>query len=521
MKLRVLWKDSVLKNMTSGLFLVAFLIALTLVVTPTQAANQSTGVDFTITQDKQKGTPSVIPINPAVVIPTKWQTTASFTIDLGKPNNHGTEDSAQNVKQQDYTISSGNNGVIDSVVVNGTNYPVPANSNTFSFTIAGNPSNSATFGATVVVHYTSSSAADDDKVISMSGIVTFNDDAPATPDKLANKAPNPTVTATAVEIDSLSSDATQTNVSQGVTINGTMYDKNWAAVKAVGNVTITAKLKPDTDNAAAAITWAGGNSVVGKPRQRTVTKTEAAVTPVKVTCGSESDGLYLWIIWSTYEIRLSGATDTGQKCKAQNADTILGPPNGAGKWRADVGGTTTCGPDDHDSNPAVVYKYAVGRTQGICTLKPGGIGQIIKAGSWNMARHVKVIAWDNGGNYNGGAWAAGASIDQADRNDQGPDFAVDLDPSDTDGPDKLYDADPPACSVLLAGLTINHTSELYANFTAWATITLDGTTDICDHVSYSYKAQVDIDAAAQHVVANTLSTTAIAPWPAAPKWAKR
>lgn len=473
-------------------------------------ANQSSGVDFFINADNPKANLPVVPINTA--------TTASFTTDLGVPNGKGSEDPAPNVSSQSYTIDAGSGGIIESVVANGTIYTPPASRSSFTFSVSGG-NTTATFDTSVTVHYTTCSSTDDDKVITMKGVVTFNDDTVNNPDKLSS-SPSGSCTATAVEIDSLNSDATQTNVNQNVTIGTTVYNNNWAAVKAkAGVVTVTAKLKPDTDNAAMAVTWSGGSGVSGHPRQRTVSKTLSSVTGVTATCGAESSLLYVWIIWASYTIRLSGPADPLQVCEGKDFTDLVGPPFNPGTWRFDLGGGTTCGPIDHDNNAMLTYAYTIGRTQGVCSLTPSGIGKIVVGGAgkaWNMTRLRSSIAWDNGGSYFGSVYLTTPSNNQSNHNDQSPLNALDLSPASTD---KLYDADDPGCSFVLSGTKINHTSEVYINFVAGATVTLDAITPICDNVTYSYEAQVDIDATAR-IVANVLSTTALV-LPQRPHFVKR
>jgi hypothetical protein len=76
--------------------------------------------------------------------------------------------------------------------------------------------------------------------------------------------------------------------------------------------------------------------------------------------------------------------------------------------------------------------------------------------------------------------------------------------------DTIYDMDAPGCSAVLSGTTIYHTSETYANFTEFATVTLDAETTCSDNAYWSYQAQVDGDkAAGSRIDLNQLNTQLI------------
>jgi hypothetical protein len=309
---------------------------------------------------------------------------------------------------------------------------------------------------------------------------------------------------TAVEVVSITvtSGATRTNVTVA---------KNWAAVKGAGNVLIQLTLKPNTDAAAGAVLWFGGDSVTGQPRQRTVSKATSADTYVKATAGTSSADLDVWIIWSNLTVGIAGNISADD-----NATGLV-----SGNWPDADGGGKALGAIDADGTPKLTNAFAQGNIEGRAQLTPPGIEKIIDKTKWKMKRTVTAIAWDNGGNYNGGAWAAGPSVNRTNSDDTSGATWTDLDPTSMGSTGQIYDLDSPGCSCKLRGTTINHTSELYANFIEYATVTLDAETQCSDNVQWAYQAQIDGDKpAGSRVDKNQLYTNAIL-MPDSPHYQKR
>jgi hypothetical protein len=325
--------------------------------------------------------------------------------------------------------------------------------------------------------------------------------------------------------------ATQTDMRQNYPATG---NQNWGCVKAAGNhVEVQVTTTPDIAAAWNLIVWDNGEHVpngAGGLKSNNYrwysrdTSTKITVKPIIGEAGPPS--LFIWVIWGTYTIYISGQTDADQICETQSINTFLKD----GVWRADVGGSNHLGATDRCHNNTITYKYLIGRTQGVATLTPSGVGDIVEAPIivppgyhvWHMRRTVTIKAWDNGGHYVNETWQTGPSIDLSNFNDDSALFALDLTPTDTGGKDKLYDADPPA--VPTATVEMHHTSETYVNFTAWAEIDLDATYRCTDKITYSYQGQVDFDAAnpttCAEVGLNSLSTSTIT-IPTSPHYAHR
>ncbi len=191
-----------------------------------------------------------------------------------------------------------------------------------------------------------------------------------------------------------------------------------------------------------------------------------------------------------------------------------------------IRGRKALGTKDHDALPGLTYAYTIGQMQATGKLMPAGVGQIISTSAWKLKRTVQAVAWDNGGYYTNGTdnttWAAGPSVQKAAGSDDTSDAAqLDLDPTSGGSVDTIYDEDAPGCSTALNGTTIYHTSELYANFTQFVTVTLDTETLCSDSAVWSYQAQVDGDkAAGARIDLNKLDTQLIT-IPNAPHYAHR
>ena len=296
----------------------------------------------------------------------------------------------------------------------------------------------------------------------------------------------------------LDNGATQTNMRQDFPQVG---DQNWGCVKKPGSyVEVKVTTQPDTPEVWKNLKWGTGEEVPdGKggfnDNCHRFSRSEAVKFDVKPTLNDTSPvQLHIWVIWGTYTIGLSGKTDEGQITEEKSDDTMLKPD---GTWRDDIGGTNDLGPTDHCQNAKLTYSYSVGRTQGVVTLLPPGIGQVVRAPMitptgftlWNVRRH----AWQK-------RYINGVATPGIDRDDASSNFCIDITPSkqtpdgQTDqGVDKLYDVDPPGGGLRGSDAKIEHTIEVYDNFDAWAEVTLDATYEITDHVLYNYQSQIDAD----------------------------
>jgi hypothetical protein len=161
-------------------------------------------------------------------------------------------------------------------------------------------------------------------------------------------------TVAAVQLNGVTveSGATQTNVTGS---------KNWAAVKADGEfVIVEAILNPSIPNADVpkVLSWSGGSPVEGNNRQRKVSKSSSAHTPVTATVGSNSDYVDIWIIWASVQIQMTSTT----------------PPN-AVQFGAAYDGTENLG-----AKSFAVGTMAVGKVVPIGTITPSGVNSIISSG---------------------------------------------------------------------------------------------------------------------------------------------
>lgn len=292
--------------------------------------------------------------------------------------------------------------------------------------------------------------------------------------------------------------ATRTNMLQDYPNAG---DQNWGCVKAVGShVKVKVTTGPNDEKAEwDEIVWNGGEKVPDgnggyeSNNYRWYSRDDATKFEVTPTIdGKGLKPLYIWVIWGTYTIRIDGTTDAAQICEDQAYPVIDG-----GFWLDFLGGGYTLGPIDHCHNPLLSLCYAVGRTQGIAKLDPSGIGNVVEHGAWKMIRKATTKLFKNGLPYNGKT-----TPDRVDVTDISDPQALDLDPSGVlngQGTDKLYDADTPGSNATDfqngPAATIDHTSEVYDNFSAWAIITLDAPFECTNKVEYSYQVRVDLDSA--------------------------
>jgi hypothetical protein len=280
-----------------------------------------------------------------------------------------------------------------------------------------------------------------------------------------------------------------------VQINGTT---NWATVKTTTNdyVIVQAMIDNASDvllsNVANVIQWNGGEAVPGNPLQRMVTKTYSVETTVTASLGSASQSVNVWVIWANLTIKVTGTLDPDDKATnfLQNASWPTNYNN------YNFGGGNGLGPIDCLSNTNLNYAYTIGKMEAKAILQPSGIGNLLTNG-WDMKRTRIVIAWDNGG-------LPSVSYPPPGTDDTSPNSVKCLNPANGD----IFDLDAPGCSVDLSGTTINHTAEVYANFFEYVTVNLGGNQVCSDTNTWSYTAQVDVDAT-NKVQLNSLSTSLI------------
>lgn len=290
--------------------------------------------------------------------------------------------------------------------------------------------------------------------------------------------------------------------------------ENWADVKLAGAIaTAQATTVPDNEDAWAQILWTGGDAGASA-NQRNVDKSISAMTTVTAQIGTVVKSLNIWIIWSTLTIRISGTLSIGNDAKNLVAGNVGSPPN----FQDGDGGGDALGPIDCKGTPKLTYAYTIGRMEASGYLQPDGIENVIAKTAWKIRRNVTGIGWDNGGHYVGGTWMAGPSFNKTNQDDTSNSDWMDLDPTSGLSTRNIYDTDIPGCSAALKGTTINRTSETYANFTQWITVTLDSEKQCSDNSNWSYKAQVDGDKGT--VDANALDTAWIT-IPNSPKYGKR
>lgn len=296
----------------------------------------------------------------------------------------------------------------------------------------------------------------------------------------------------------------------GATNANVVGTENFAAVKVTTStfVVVEATIKPNTEDAAGQITWTGGDPVTGTLKQRQVSKQTSAKTEVIATYKDTERKAVIWIIWADVTIAISGWLSPGN-----NAANHYPPFTPADlTWAPMFGGGNTTGVIDHDGTPALTFAYTLGRIEAKAVLSPAGIENVVDRTKWKFRRSYAVKAWDN---------AASSADFPAGTDDTSKPGALDIDPKSGTSTREIYDTDTPGCSVALTGITINHTSELYVNFTQWVTVTLDAEAECSDFAPWSYRARVDGDkAVGQRVELNVLDISHYA-LPATPYYAAR
>lgn len=289
--------------------------------------------------------------------------------------------------------------------------------------------------------------------------------------------------------------ATRTNV---------IVAKNWACVKsATDDVIVEATVTPDTDACKQAVAWSGdaGTAVPGHPNQRSFSRSAARHYHVQASLGGVSDTVDIWVVW----VDLTITCGTGDTLDAGNDASFVAAGH---SWPAIMGGGNNLGAMS-SLGTSLTFCFTVGKMQAKGVLAPAGVEDAVSRSAWHLKRKATANSWDNG--VVGIAWV--------DHPDLSHPFALDEDPKSGSSTREIYDIDAPGCSTVLF-LAINRTSEVYANFTQWATVTLDAESRCSDEKPWSYKAQVDADLATGQVQFNAVSTSAIA-IPAAPHYATR
>lgn len=298
----------------------------------------------------------------------------------------------------------------------------------------------------------------------------------------------------------IKSGATQVNVT-GAT--------NWAAVKsATGEAIAEVSIDPDTPEAAQAVIWSpAGEAVAGYPKRRSfslATPQHVPVTAKGTDSPQSSKSLDLWVLWCDITITMA-ATD---EIDSGNDAAKLAANH---SWPNMLGGGNKLGKEDHDANATLTYAYTVGKIQAKGTLAPDGIEDVITNDAWKIRRKVTMTGFDNGTK----------TLERADADDPSNAGWKDLNPKSGTSTREIYDLDAPGCSVKLPGISIDHTAEIYANFTQWVTVTLDSEVRCSDEKTWSYEARIDVDKANGKVEANALSATPISPVPSTARYPAR
>jgi hypothetical protein len=279
--------------------------------------------------------------------------------------------------------------------------------------------------------------------------------------------------------------ATQTNVTGA---------KNWACVRrATDDVIVQATTTPDNEACWRRINWSGdtGSDVPGHPNQRRLSRAAARHYHVEAELGGVRDHVDVWVLWADLVVTI-GTTDTIDT--GNDASGLAAGHN----WPAMLGGGNRLGPMTSEGT-ALTYAYTVGKMQARATLTPPGIEDVVRR-SWHMKRRVDVKAWDNGV----------SSFSQMGRPDVSAPAFVDEDPKSGTSTREIYDVDAPGCSIGMPGTSINHTAEVYDNFTQFVTVTLDAEVQCSDDRLWSYTAWVDVDRASGKVEKNELRLSHIA-----------
>ena len=275
------------------------------------------------------------------------------------------------------------------------------------------------------------------------------------------------VPVTVVKVVSITviSGATQTNVTG---------DSNWAAVwddTPGADVIIEVTLDPNTDAAAAVVTWTGGDPVtfpVNMPRQRKVSKGTSAKTTVNATCGSSSAELDVWILLATVTIQMAGTT----------------PPN-AVQFGNLLDQTENLGAVSYDGGAK-----AAGKDVAIGQLSPPGVHAVVDSG-WTFKRDK----WSHK------FYDAVASVFDTNWNDDTslPEFQILIPDSD----DRIYDTDGPTIGLVV----FNNCGEIYTNFRQW--VEWNGQIAVMQFAYWSWKAKKKVGAMPEEVILKQLSGSLI------------
>lgn len=278
--------------------------------------------------------------------------------------------------------------------------------------------------------------------------------------------------------------ATQTNVTGA---------KNWATVKkATDDVILEATTDPNTEACWNCINWSGEavTDVPGKPNRKKLSRAASKKCHVEAELGGVQDHVDVWVLWADLVVTI-GASDT---IDAGNDAPGLAAGH---KWPGMLGGGNKLGPISSEST-TLSYAYVVGKIQAKATLTPAGIEDVVQS-TWHMKRKKTKKAFDN----------AALTDSSTDADDTSGSDWLDEDPKSGTSTREIYDLDAPGCSNTLSGTTVDHTAELYENFTQFVSVTLDSELQCSDDKPWSYVAAVDVDKASDKVEKNELKLSHI------------
>lgn len=214
---------------------------------------------------------------------------------------------------------------------------------------------------------------------------------------------------------------------------GATDESNWGAIKkADAKVTLEATTKPDTEDAAANITWTGGDTVKDTNKQRTVSRAASAKTVMQAKIGTVEKAKSIWVLWATVEVKTKEKTPA----LAAQLKTI---------------------PDGTDNLGAVTWKtkdgvmQARGKICAVATITPAGAGAVFTTG-WGCHRSRWCHDFENG------AKDSPYDTDWVDDTSDAP-WKVET----PDANDMIYDVDGPNM-IGSAPTSMVTTMERYANF---------------------------------------------------------
>ena len=193
------------------------------------------------------------------------------------------------------------------------------------------------------------------------------------------------------EFKSVAVKVTGLTIFSGASKDGLKEGTDWAAVKSSTHVAIAqVTIEPDTDAAALAVVWTGGEAIAGQPKKRKISLAEATkrtVTATGTDAGPSSKSLNVWPVWATITIKMDGETPTF----ARQFGILYDLTEGLGLKEFQIyGGTTT----------------VVAKVIPVATLDPFGVGDILltttpkdgrpAADSLKFLRKRQARIWANG-----------------------------------------------------------------------------------------------------------------------------